>query len=149
MLQIITRIVFNHLVHGIDYSTIRQHRFKTKYQSPGHAIANHFSTAGIGRYIAANLATTSSTQIQRHKQAVFGGGILQHLQRGSSPGTDGHGRGINILDPIHALKGDSKFSLLRGCTPCQTSQSPLNYHRLIVLMAQSHNLRQFIGGFGL
>ena len=141
MLQIVTGIIFNHLIHGIDYGAICQHSLKTKHQSSGHSIANHFSTTGIGCYIAANLAAAPGAEVQWHKQPVFCSGVLEHLQRCSSPGAESHGRSINIFNPIHALEGDSKLRSLRGRAPSQTRQPSLHYHWLIVLMAQRHNLR--------
>ena len=79
----------------------------------GHAVANDLDPAGIGADIAADLAGTGRSEVNRVVQAVFLGEGLQLL--GNHAGLADHGavEGIEVEDPVHVVEGHHDFAVGR------------------------------------
>ena len=145
MLQIIARIVFDHLVHGRDHGTVSQHGFNTQHHVTGHAIADHPITARIGRDIAANGTTASPTQVEWEHQVVFFYLFLQGLQDHTTLNDDCAVSWVDLFNLVHTLKRYRHFSRGGHGTLNQACQTAMGHDRLAKFMAELERSTYLLG----
>ncbi len=90
MLQVITGVVFQHLVHGGNHGAVSHHCFKAQHERARHTKTQNLVASGIGRNIAADIAGPPGSKVQRKDEACIIGSFLNNLQGGASLNRHGH-----------------------------------------------------------
>ena len=104
MTEIVTCIVFRQALVKAQHLAVARDYFHASHPASGHAIANHFDAARVGRHIAAKLARSRRREIDRIVQTLGFGKLLQLL--GYNAGLANHepiGR-VKVEYFIHAIK---------------------------------------------
>ncbi len=113
MTEIVACIVFRQALVKAKHLAIARDYFHASHPASGHAIANHFDAARVGRHIAAKLARSRRRKIDRIVQTFGFGKLLQLL--GYNAWLANHepiGR-VKVEYFIHAIKCD--YDLARVC----------------------------------
>ncbi len=110
LLQVVARIVLQHLVERGDDGPVGQHGLEAQHLLARHAVADDADAAGIGGEIAADLAGAARAEIEREEEPGFGRGLLAGLERRSGLHRHG-GRGrVDLLDAGEAFEADDDLA---------------------------------------
>ena len=105
LLQVIARIVLQHLVERGDDGAVGQHGLESQHLLARHAVADDADAAGIGGEIAADLAGAARAEIERKEEPGFGCGLLAVLERRSGLHRHGGGGRVDLLDAARGVRG--------------------------------------------
>ena len=148
LLEIIARVVLEHLVETGDQRAICQHILQPEHHLAGHAIADNAVAAGIGRQIPPDLARTARAQIERDEKAGLVRRLLDHLKRRAGSYRD---RGRSRVDLFHAGKTfEREHDRTGDRMPAagQTGQPALRHHDHTVRGADTHGFGHTLGAVG-
>ena len=110
--QVVSGVIFQHLVERVDDGSIRQHHFQPQDEIAGHAEPDHLVAAGIGGDVTADIAGTPGAKIQGKQEPSRIRRILDGLQGSTCKDGHGHGRLVQFLNAAEPFKGERNFFLL-------------------------------------
>ena len=105
MLQIVTGVIFQHLVQRGNDCAVSQHHLQAQDQVAGHAEPDHLVAACIGCDISADIAGTPGAQVKREQEPCIFRRFLNGLQGSTGEYGHGHGFPVQFFNPVQALKG--------------------------------------------
>ena len=76
MPQIVAGVVLAQRIEAREHAAVRKHHLETEHQFPHHPVAEHLHPTGVGREVAADLATAFRAERQREEPPCRGGGLL-------------------------------------------------------------------------
>ena len=133
------------MIHRRQHAAIGQHAFQAQHMFTCHAVANDLVAACIGGQIAANRARASRSQIDGEVQARSFGGILNLLQRGARPSSQGAHQRVDVGDTAHFFGGQD-HALFNGVgAASQAGQATLGDHRGAQPLAVFEHVSHLLG----
>ena len=145
LLQVVARVVLQHLVERAHDRAVREHGLETEHEIAHHPEADHLVATGIGRDVAADRARAARSQIQRKQVARVGGGLLHHLQGRAGEHRCSGRCSVDFLDARHPFHRDRNLALLRRCAARQTRHPALHADGCARGRARLEN-RSHVGG---
>ena len=113
MAQVITGVVFPEFTQAIPDGAICQHGLQAQYLIAHVAIAKHIDSTGIGREIAADLATSFGAQTQGKKSIGVQGRLLNIRQDTAGFDRDRVIDWVDTDDSIHTPQVENNLPGLR------------------------------------
>ena len=104
MLQVVSGVVLQHLVHTAQYGAVGGNHLQSQYQLTHHAVAQHVNTTGVGSDVAADGAAAACTQVQGEEQSLLPRCLLQLLQYHARLYGGSTADRIDGADGVHALQ---------------------------------------------
>ena len=104
LLEVVTRVVLDHLVERRHDSAVRQYVLQAQYLVARHAVADHAVAPGVGGQVAAYGAGTARAQVEWKVQPGSLGRALDFGQRRAGQHRHGAHDGVDLLHAAHALQ---------------------------------------------
>ena len=149
LLQIVTRVVLEHLVQRAQDGPVGEHGLETEHEVAHHAEADHLIAARVRRDVAADRARAARAEVEREEVARVGRGSLHGLQRRARAHGHRLRRAVDLLDTREALEGEGDLAFLRRRAAREPGEAALDHDALLRPVALAQDRGDVLGRRGL
>ena len=149
LFQIVAGVVLAQLAQAGEQRPIRQHRLQPQTQIARIAEAQHVDAAGIGREVAADLASALRRQAERKKPVGIRGGPLQIGEDAAGLRHQAAVGGVDPPDLVHALQADDQRAAVAiwRCAAGEPGIAALRHDWRAMPLRQAHDRLRLLSRF--
>lgn len=147
LLQVVSGIVLDELVHRRHHRAVGKHDFKSQHHVARHPVTDDAVAAGIGGNVAADGRRAARPEIERKHQPLGFRRLAHRLQHAARLHAHRTARRVDLLDLVHAFERQRDMALRLAAFDKPGLAAP-RHHALTRCMAELQRLRNLFGRCG-